>query len=104
MEFNIKYKLRDYLAAVLFKMNESIMVLKTKKKYKYEVLFIRLFSPFIIIGIVIYAWITKLRANYKFILSSKGITRFTNNREESVAWSRFNYYRDLCITIWRKKK
>ncbi len=92
MEFSIKYTKRDYLAAVKFKMSKSILALKAKKKYKFQLLVLRLISPFIIFGIVIYASFKKLGADYKFKLSPAGMTRFTNEREESVKWSRFSCY------------
>lgn len=73
-------------------MSKAILAFKIKKKYKFQLLVFRLISPFVLFGIVVYAWINKLRKVYKYKLSPEGMILFANEIEQSVKWSRFSSY------------
>lgn len=92
MQFSIKYTISDYLAAVRFKFKKATIVISETHNYKGSLLLFRLLYPFILGGILVFAFFKKLSKEYNFILTESRFTRTSGDTEESVLWSRFSSY------------
>ncbi|WP_154224479.1 YcxB family protein [Marinicella rhabdoformis] len=93
MEIKIKYSPSDYLSAVRYKFNYIVQDIKKTEYPTY--IFLKIASPLIIIGLTIKASVTRLKPEYTFHITEKGVKRSHNEQSYFLPWSRIISYCEL---------
>lgn len=93
MEIKIKYKLRDYYAAIKHNLAMAKADLLTQGK-KYEYFVMSVISPFVALIFSIKALFSKLKPTYTFVINNQGIKRSHNDIEGSLTWDRIHFYHE----------
>ncbi len=96
MEISIKYKLRDYYAAIKYNLAIAKADLLAKGQ-KYEYIMMSFLTPFVVLIFSFKALFSKLKPTYTFEINKQGIKRSYNDNEESLTWDRIHFYHETDV-------